>query len=226
MKSALPTPAINYLPKNFQDDPWMISLAAAIDRVCAQIQVDMIGGVDPVSYSWLPGMRDFMVPESCPSQLLNELAYMVTAIVFPTDSDATKRSKIKTAVASQKKRGTWSYSVKPIIDAITGYSSVLWSSPQSDWPIRIGDGSYYALGYAWMLRGGTSPTDAYTVIRTGSGTESIIPGVVYIDVGTSSLTSDQVSQIVASLFDVVPAYMRVFIGYTTAGVFTSYTQIG
>jgi hypothetical protein len=214
MKSGLPTPAINYLPRNFQDDPWMIVLAAALDRASSQVQADIVG------------MKDWRIPESCPSQLLVELGAMLGVTILSSDSDAQKRKKIATAVHSQKYNGTWVYSAKPVIDAITGYSAVIWTSSYSDWPIRIGDGSYYALGYAWMLRGGTSPTDGYTIIRTGSGWESIIPGTVYIDVGTSGLTPDQVNQIVASLLDVVPAYIRVLIGYTTAGVFTTYVQIG
>lgn len=56
----------------------------------------------------------------------------------------------------------------------------------------------------------------------GSGSESVIPGNIYIDVGISTLTTDQVTQIVQSIERSTPAYFRIYLGYQQSGSFTIY----
>jgi hypothetical protein len=213
-KSALPTPASAFLPAEYQTAPEFPSLAAAIDRAMQGIQGDIIG------------MRDIIVAESCPSQLLIEVGALLNAGVLVSDTDRTKRSKVAGAVHGQKSHGLWT-ELKEICDAISGANAVMYLGISADWPVRIGDLTAYNLGNMWSLRGGAG--DGFGIIRTGGGTEAIVPGNIYVDVGTNALTADQVSQIVGLLkYDVAPAYYHVFIGYTTAGVFTMYAggQIG
>jgi hypothetical protein len=208
MKSPFPFPAINYLPKELCDEPEAISLAAALDRVTYQISSDILG------------MGDMRNPESCPSQLLIEVGALLNAGVLVSDTDRIKRAKVVFAIHGQKNHGLWP-ELKATCDSISGASAVLYLGLSADWPIRVGDLTGYNLGNMWSLRGGAG--DGFGIIRTGSGMESIVPGNIYVDVGTNSLTADQVSQIVGLLkYDVAPAYCYVSIGYTTAGVFTTY----
>jgi hypothetical protein len=79
-----------------------------------------------------------------------------------------------------------------------------------------------------MIQGGSGLIGDESIIMIGAGSESIIAGNVYIDVGISTLTASQVALVVAALQDIAPAYMRLFLGYTTSGVFTAYVggQLG
>jgi hypothetical protein len=216
MKSPFPTPALPYLLKEFQPNAEAVSLAGALDRAFAGMYSDALG------------LRDRYTPESCPTQLLDELYASIGGTPKVTDTDAQKRAKITTAIEQQKYNGTWVFSAKLAIDAITGASSVIWGSPQSDWPVQIGDASAYNNGFHWMIQGGSGLIGDESIIMIGAGTESIIAGNVYIDVGISTLTANQVALVVAALQDIVPAYFRIFLGWTVSGVFTAYVggQLG
>ena len=208
MRSPFASPALNYLPKEMQSAYEAAALAAALDNATSEVYSDALS------------LRDRYSAESCPTGSLDELGAMLGVSFKQADTDRQKRAKIASAVRSQKYNGTWPYSAKLAIDAVTGFSSSIWSSPQSDWPVRIGDASSYNSGLHWMIRGSNATDEA--IIRTGFGSESIIAGNIYIDVGTNTLTAELVALTVASILDIVPAYERIFLGYTTAGVFTIY----
>ena len=214
MRSPFASPALNYLPKEMQSAYEAAALAAALDNATSEVYSDALS------------LRDRYSAESCPTGSLDELGAMLGVSFKQTDTDRQKRAKIASAVRSQKYNGTWPYSAKLAIDAVTGFSSSIWSSPQSDWPVRIGDASSYNSGLHWMIRGSNATDEA--IIRTGFGSESIIAGNIYIDVGTNTLTAELVALTVAAIIDIVPAYERILLGYTTAGAFTVYAggQIG
>jgi phage tail-like protein len=215
MKHALPIPALDYFPRAYWDDTSMIALASRMDILFGEVEASIIA------------MRDRNSPEACPSQLLDELAYELAAGVLTTDSDATKRRKIATAVQVQKVRGTWEYSAKAVIDSIVmplgSLGATLWTS----WDTSA----------AWLLRANLAVeplnfmasmgTDGVTanlgILLIGSGYEFEIAGNVYVDLGISTLTAEQVAQVIAAIAnEIVPAYFRVTLGYVTAGQFTAY----
>jgi len=208
MRSPFASPALNYLPKEMQSAYEAAALATALDNATSEVYSDALS------------LRDRYSAESCPTGSLDELGAMLGVSFKQTDTDRQKRAKITTAVRSQKYNGTWTYSAKLAIDAVTGFSSSIWGSPKSDWAVRIGSDSSYISGLHWMIRGSNATDEA--IIRTGFGSESIIAGNVYIDVGTNTLTAELVALTVAAILDIVPAYERIFLGYTTAGVFTAY----
>jgi hypothetical protein len=152
----------------------------------------------------------------CPVMFLDQLGYMINAGILQTDSETTKRIKIKTAIASHKKRGSWKYHVKSIIDSITLYSAVIFRGFDSDDWIQCGDG-ILEVGTDWAVLGGDG-TSPYGMSLIGEGTEIEIQGNIYIDchdgVHVSTLTANQIQQIRDNIsIDIVPAYMRIYLGY-------------
>ena len=228
MKTALPVPSINYIPDEYKGVPEAIALTSAIDRALvgsgysALSNPSQVGGI----FDDLLGMGDMYRPEAAPAALVAELGYMLSAPIFSGDTDRQKRQKAATAVHASKSHGLWS-ELKPVLDAITGFSSSLFGSVTDSWAVRVGDNSRYLSGYNWMMRGGAAPADG--IIRTGGTTvETITPGVIAIDLGSSTLLA-MIPQIVATIkYDYVPVFFRIFLGYTTTGVFTAYAggQIG
>jgi len=200
----LPVPFIDSMPKEITteggDD--LLAFCGAIDDVIDDSIVEVEG---------LGGVRDVA---SASVSMLGPLGDMYYARIKNLDSESVKRGKIAMAIEEHKDNALWA-TVKVIIDLVTGSNAVLYSSLIETWPVRIQNAVDFADGREWSLRG--------DIIRTGSGVEIIIPGNVYIDVGTSALTPAQIVQLVEELTDDrVPAYYRVVLGYTTAGVFTAY----
>jgi hypothetical protein len=213
-KSPFTVPAAQHMLQAYDDKAW-VALAAAIDAAVGGVQSDLVE------------LQYIYVPERTPAQLLDDLGAMMAAGMKATDSVVTKRRKLATAVQGHKRRSTWLYSLKPAIDAVTGFSSSIYMDLFSNWPVRVGDAERLLSGYPWYLRGDGAAYGG--TVRVGSGLEAIVAGNVYVDVGTSGLTAEQVAQVVAQVKDdIVPAYFRVFLGYTTAGAFTQYAggQIG
>jgi hypothetical protein len=214
MQNLLPLPFLEQIPRWLQEQGGAASLADKSDETIASIFAETIG---------LETLRD---PGRAPSVTLDELGYMLGANVLPYDSDATKRSKIAMAVSGHKNRGLWLLDAKIKIDTITGFSATVYTvwATSVGWLIR-GDGIEIENEMATL--GGDGIYNGLLLI--GQGTEPELPGNVYIDTGTSTLTSGQVGRIVYELaLDVVPAYFRIFIGYTSAGEFIVYPngQIG
>jgi len=137
-----------------------------------------------------------------------------------------RRQSISGAVAGHKKRGLWTDSVKPIIDSIAGGDSqILENGTGSDW-ILTGDGNT-PTAYYWSTFGGDGIDDQLGMDFIGLGTEIEIAGNIYIDVDNDSLTTAEISQLVAELeTDVAPAYYRIFLGYIDiSGDFITYAVI-
>lgn len=214
----LPIPFSITLPQAMLEnqDAGSVALVAAMDAILAYL------AQDAERVEWCKRI------DQCPDGLLDELGYLVVADLKPYDTPRLKRQKITTTVEGHKHRCQWAADAKPKIDAITGFSASIYGSLAEDWPVRVGDGAIEVMNPTWMTRGGDGAT-YIGIIRTGSGTEIIYAGNIYIDVGTNTLTALQVQQVVDALsFDIAPAYMRLFIGYMAAGVFVTYSggQIG
>ena len=213
MTKGLPVPFIEAIPEALgaAPDPAMVSLAGKMDSLL----LEAVGSVID--------LRRLNRPDECPSAHLPELAAELAASILPLDNDRTRRKKITGAVRTHKNRGTWEYDAKIMVDSIALGDSVFYSS--------------WATTAAWFLRGGET-TEPATYMASlgvdgidpllgigllGDFTEWEIPGNVYIDVDNAGLTAEQVAQLVLDLAsDVVPAYVRVFLGYTVAGAFSVY----
>jgi hypothetical protein len=214
----VPYPSINYFPKRLREeaDPAIVALAGKIDSLTLAVQKEVL-----LESMW----HD---PARCPSQFLPELAYYVGATLLNTDTDSQKRSKIAYSVRNLRNLGLWDTDVKFLILAITGITPLIFADQSGDWPIRLGKDTGPST-YYWNVRGGggfgngLDPLDTGP-IRTGTGSESIIPGNLFIDLGSSSLTAAVITQIIASIQPHTPPYIRVFLGYTVSGQFNYYAN--
>lgn len=214
--SLLPIPSINFFPSGYdKTDPKLTALSDKIDSIFTAIENETF------QLAWLKQ------PEKCPAKYLDELGYMYNAGLLQSDSDRTKRQKISSAIASHKIRGSWVNHAKIIIDAITGYSAVIFRGADADDFILCGDGVLEA-GTDWAILGGDG-TSPYGFSLIGSGSEVEIPGNIYINlhpgIYTAVLSSDQIAQIVLNIaMDIVPAYMIVYLGYLdSTGSFIVYS---
>jgi hypothetical protein len=214
----LPIPSINFFPQGYQDNPTdaITALAGKIDDIFSALEQETF------DLLWLKNV------ERCPSKYLNELGYMLNAGLQKIDTDRIKRQKIYKAIQSHKIRGSWIDHAKIIIDAITGYSAVMFVASASDDWILGGDG-IIELDSPWaILESGVD--DPYGMNLIGEGTEIEISGNIYINchdgIKGSTLTSDQINNIVNQIKDdIVPAYMRIYLGYIdTDDSFVVYTD--
>jgi hypothetical protein len=202
----LPIPSIDYIPKIFKDKSSVETLA-------------LTDKIDENLLLWLQDVKDLenlLDVDRCPENFLLYLGNMLNAGATSFDSDRGKRQKIHSAVKTHKKRGSWIDHAKIVIDAVTGYSSSRFTVMDSDDWILCGDG-LVETGTDWSLLGGDG-THPYGMSLLGAGDEVEIWGNVYINchegVYTSTLTAEQIETIVFNISDdIVPAYVRVYLGY-------------
>ena len=213
----LPIPTINYIPKILRERATS-ETTALTDKMDTDI------------FAWFNDTKNIdqlLDVDQCPSSYLVFLGNMLSAGVQTIDSDRTKRQKIYSAIQTHKRRGSWVAHAKLIIDAITGYNAVRFiTTDEDDW-ILCGDGSL-EVGTSWAILGGDG-TAPYGMALVGDGTEVEIWGNIYIDlhygIHTAVLSASQIEQIVTDIsMDIVPAYVRVYLGYVpVTGGFTIYS---
>lgn len=214
----IPSDIIDHFPKLYRDNPdaGITALKGKINSIFLAINTD----IDTINT-----FKDVI---ACPAQFLVEIGLMLNAGINYMDSEIIKRRKILSAIESHKKRGTWEDDAKLRIDAITGYDARITTSvDSSDWIMLGGsdDPDYY-----WGTMGVDGIDNSLGLDLIGVGTEIVISGNIYIDchygILTSTLTAEQIAQIVMELeFDVVPAYMRIYLGYYDAvGAFNVYAD--
>ena len=215
----LPIPSINFIPKVYRDNPTAgtIALTNKIDSNLIAWKKEIL------QLGWLTSAV------KCPAPFLDELGYMFNAGITPTDGETTKRKKIFYAIQNNQLRGTWQYSAKTTIDAITGYNAQQYTIQSADDWILTGDGQIEIDNPDWSILGGDAIfDDGFSLI--GDGTEVELWGNIYIDlhygINTAVLTSDQILQIVTAIQDdIVPAYFRVYLGFVpVGGGFTTYAN--
>jgi len=168
-------------------------------------------------------MANLKCPARCPSWLLDELGYWVSANIQNFNTETVKRKKIEDAIRTHKLRSTWEEDVKLKIDNyVGGDSSIITSVGTDDW-ILCGDGMTPS-SYYWSAFGADGVDLELGISLIGAGTEIEVKGNIYIDIDSSVLTSDQVEELKIELADSIPAYYRVFLGYLTGTIFTQYAN--
>jgi hypothetical protein len=203
-----------YFPVRLRDegDPATLALAARLDAYVAEWKAELLR-----ESMW----RD---PVKAPSELLTEFAYMMAAGAQGSDSESLKRALIEGAVRRHKLHGLWD-ELKARCDAVTGASAVLWGIVDPDDWILCGDGvvegSPNSLNWAAL---GTDGVELdYGIWLVGAGDEAVVSGNVYVDLGTSTATPEQILAIRGAVeFDVVPAYFIVTLGYSSGVTFVPY----
>ena len=206
--SMLPVPFKTFIPKIYWQDEKSDTLATEAEEHIEEWEQDVC------QLEWL------RQPERCPTGLLDELGYWLAAGINVQDTETEKRIKIATAVAAHKARGSFNFDAKPKVDAIAGGDSVIWSDVSEAWWV-LTDGTSVL---DWSAFGFDSSEGFDGIILAGTGDEVIFPGNIRIDVDNATLTSAQVASLVLTLQDVAPAYMRVILGYVSAGVFIEYAN--
>lgn len=207
MKTGMPSPAINYIPKQFSDDLSGQALAAMLDVFIQQMYSDTLG------------LRDRYSPESCPSGLLEELAKTIGVNTFTTDSQAQLRARITSGVRNQSYKSLWMQDAFLRIKNITGVDPLLYVYRRLDdctWAFMADQSTpltYASLGDGVNYGG---------LDIEGAGTEVSFAGNVYIDIGAGE-SPEQVARIVAELKDYVcPAYYYITLGYMSGTDFVPY----
>jgi hypothetical protein len=210
----LPKNFDDFIPKFFRRDNKLNAFANKHDEIIESIKNDTLG------------LNSIIDPSQIPSVMLDELGYYLNAGLEEYDTDKQKRIKIMTAVQGHKVRGSFKFDAKPKIDLIAGGDSQIIQGVTGDDWILVGDGLTPS-AYYWSTMGCDGIDDNLGLSLIGEGIEIEISGNIYIDVDNNSLTADEIEQIVYELEkDIVPAYMKVFIGYIDgSGVFIVYDTI-
>jgi len=215
-QSGLPAPFVDYVPKIFRDNPSPDLLA-------------LTGKMDELIGAWgseTKELQHLYDPARAQEAALEELGFMFQAGFKGYETEREKRQKIGFAVRGHKSRGLWQEDAKPKIDAIAGGDAqILKGFSGDDW-ILVGDG-LTPPAYYWASLGADGIDDDLGIALIGAGDEVEIAGNIYIDVDNDSLTAQEVENMVQELeTDVVPAYIRVILGYVNvAGQFIEYVRI-
>lgn len=211
----LPRPFEKFIPKFFKRDEKLTAFADKMDELLESFKSDTLG------------LNDIINPFKIPSILIEELGYYLNAGLKQTDTDRQKRIKVATAVQGHKRRSTFKFDAKPKIDAIAGGDSQVIKSTDSDDWIMGGDGVTIPTAFYWASMGSDGIDSDLGISLIGEGTEIEIAGNIYINVDNSSLTVNEIQQIVDELEDdIAPAYYRIFIGYLDlSGAFIVYAVI-
>ena len=174
-------------------------------------------------------------PERCPSQFLNELGYMINANIVSTDTDTQKRQKIQYAIANRQTKGSFTGFLKALIDAITGYSSSMWTDLTENWWVEMdpSDGVWSTISagkvttpYDWGIEG--SPGGSHNGLwELATGLEVFAPGNLYINLGDGGvLGSTIINEVIALLQSYAYiAYMIINIGWVSNNLFTIYGTV-
>lgn len=212
----LPIPFLDHVPKLFRDNPSPDLLA-------------LTGKMDGLLEAWgieTKELQHLYDPGRAHAAALAELEFMFQADFKGYETEREKRQKISFAVKGHKSRGLWQEDAKPKIDAIAGGDAQIFRGFSGDDWILVGDGLTPA-AYYWAALGADGVDDELGIALIGSGDEVEVAGNIYIDVDNDSLTAQEVKNMVQELeADVVPAYIRVILGYVNVvGQFIEYARI-
>lgn len=212
----LPIPFINYIPDQYdKTDPRCILLASLVDAFLTDVKNGVIG---------VGNMSRYDKANALFLQALNDWFY---AKIKSSDSDYAKRAKIGTAISRNRQNGVFNGDVKIIIDAITGLSSSIYrQSEYADWIIMGGMPEEDAAGYDATL-GVDGIDDMLGIDLVTDGTEPVIAGNIYIDLGGDAVTPPAATlDLVVNelIWNGLPAYFILYLGYfdAVAGKFVVY----
>ena len=210
---------LKYIPKLYQKDFKAIALSNKFNNHFGLWKNDIMN------------LLRLIRPDEMPAIFLDELGYMLNANLLNLDTERVKRQKIQNAIQQQKLRGSWKYDAKLRIDRIVGYNSKLHEVLETSEWIQYGGNESSDLVVKYWGTIGTDGIDMNTGLDLWiSGQELQLAGNIPIDchygIHISTLTASQISDIVLEIEnDVVPAYMRVFLGYVdVSGNFITYTN--
>jgi len=202
-----PLPTKKYIPKALQEnmDNFGQALCDYLDNVIDEIKEETID------------LRYFYTIELIPSQFLDAIGDQLQADLKQVDTDRQKRVKILNAIAGHAKRSLWEDDVKIRIDNITGLDAQLFSPFGLDDWILCGDGLTPSAFY-WAAMGVDGIDDGLGISLIGNGDEVEITGNIYIDFGAMVL-ADILAQVIDDIQNIVPAYFRIILGYTSGTTF-------
>jgi len=198
--------------KQEPQNPAYAQLVSVIDAMIAAVNLDIID------------LKNIYDPLRCKAAELEAFGDMVAADLFTHNTEIQKRVKIATAIQRHKLRSTWEDDAKIIIDNIVGADSeIITNVGGDDWILCEGDVLTPA-GHYWSTMGCDGVDDALGLALIGSGDEIEQAGNVYADVDSATLTAADISILRIELKDIVPAYLRIFLGYVTGTSFTVYAN--
>lgn len=211
-ENVLPLPSIDFVPRQYSINPDAGTTA-------------LTNKLDELLERWeAMGLNLYYLksPSRCPAALLPELAYLVGVTLNQSDSEQVRRQAIEFAVANHKKQFSFTRIVKPFLDSVTGASAaiVFPKTGFQTWMLR-GDTTYPVPTYLFAsLRGGAATAALFLGLKLcGSGQEWDVPGNIYIDLGVTSLTSDEQAEINNYFAANDLAYFNLFLGYISGEQF-------
>lgn len=210
-----PVPSKRFIPKVYQDDPDVDVLTDEIDKQLIDWYNDIIR------------IKRYYRPDECPTQFLPELGALLEAGILASDTEFIQRIKIANAVAVHKKRTLFNASVKPILDALTGFDSEIVNFRDNDQWVLTGDGATPLTAF-WGVLGANDIDITFGIQLSGGTLDQGSAGFIFIDlhvgVDTAQFTESEIEDIVLQIEDEqTPAYMIVILGYrNSTGQFVIY----
>lgn len=210
----LPIPFLNYIPKLFKKSQGAITLANKVDQILNSIKSDVLG------------MKRSIRPDEARLDIVKELGTLLRAGIQSKDSESVIRSKVANAISLHKKRGQFVSDIKPIIDAITGYSCAIYVPSTSAERVFVGD-TPQEVSY-WASMGANNLDTNLGQDILSSGDSEYDKGNFYINLHPGTTTPVLSLTVLLDIIDTLTsyiklAYVRLFLGYVdSSGNFVHY----
>lgn len=184
----IPIDLTKLIPKLLQENPTAggNALLSKLNKYFGDnSDIDSIQGGMKSWKTEIINMNYFKVPYRTPSNLIEELAEMVSADYQVDMTERQKRQRITDAVRTHKYRTTWVNDAKIVIDTITGESSSIYNITWSDEFVLVGDEAEVPTGLYWSALGYDGVDDELGIYLDGIDLNPSTAGVVFIDLGYS-----------------------------------------
>lgn len=202
----------NILPYGLdRNDPVFLALVAKANKHIAEWVQDIID------------LNKSYRADEARSEVIDLLADMLNAAVKAGDVERTKRIKTAGAVRMHKQRSLWS-SIKVIVDSImNGDATILTAESVADWIFYGADGMDNE-DYVWGIWATDGIDPEWGIDVFGTFTEMVFKGNIYINCDNKDATYDDVEKLKKELVELVPCYVKIYLGYIDSGVFNQYSN--
>ena len=169
-------------------------------------------------------------PDMCPSDDLPRLAAKYTIDHTQYTNEIELRKDIWKAIPILQNLGLWADHIKIIVDSITGQNSQLYGRrgyPRQDAIVVSYEDTDPGREYYWLIGGPGMVADTIPVpgvLISGTGEEPYLAGNVYINLVSSTLTSDIINRIKNKIQMTKGGFLfyRIFLGYLSGDIFVRY----
>jgi len=215
MTGIYPKPVIDFIPKIFRNDKLAIKLADKLESIICELEAD------------IRQKENHNRADEIIAGLLDEIGFILSAGLKNQDTELAKRRKIRDAVPGHKNRSTFDKGLKPLLDTLTGFDSVILDFKFNGQWVVTGDGNTPTSAF-WSVVGGDGVNDDFGIFIGGGLLDQGVAGIIFINLHDGITTAQFTESEILAIVDEVEgeqdtAFFVIILGYIDgAGEFVTY----